>query len=199
MANKKKAKSKTQVQDRHLRHPVLSLSHPPVDSAVASSGDCDRSSIRLLISPNSDTNALVLLPASVAASISVVNRMAVARSALHSRQPYILLWNMGIVSVIFGAVIGCFIAIPMLSIVSFREWVTIRPAAFSAWRNRVGIGALGTILSIWLFFVVLTVLRFINDSWIGFFTEKVNQAVVAGLLLVLLALMASFWLPVDWT
>src|SRR5260370_3600884 len=42
--------------------------------------------IRLVISENSETNALVLFPASVAASISVVNKMAVAKSALHSRQ-----------------------------------------------------------------------------------------------------------------
>jgi hypothetical protein len=47
---------------------------------------CARSSIRPLISANSDTSAFVFLPASVAASISLLNKMAVAKSAVHSRQ-----------------------------------------------------------------------------------------------------------------
>jgi light-regulated signal transduction histidine kinase (bacteriophytochrome) len=42
--------------------------------------------IRQLICANSDTNSFVFLPPSVAASISVVNRMAVATSPLHARQ-----------------------------------------------------------------------------------------------------------------
>ena len=62
-----------------------------MEAQLPSSADCDRSSIRLLISENSDTNAFVLLPDSVAASISVLNRMAVAKSALHSRQHFSVL------------------------------------------------------------------------------------------------------------
>lgn len=40
----------------------------------------------MLISVNSDTSARVLLPATVAASISVPNNMTVATSALHAKQ-----------------------------------------------------------------------------------------------------------------
>jgi hypothetical protein len=53
--------------------------------------DWARSSIRRLISENSDTSAFVLRPARVAASISVANTMAVATSALHARQYFSVL------------------------------------------------------------------------------------------------------------
>jgi hypothetical protein len=48
--------------------------------------DCARWSIRLAISSSSETNAFVFLPANVAASISVSNKSAVAKSPLHPRQ-----------------------------------------------------------------------------------------------------------------
>jgi hypothetical protein len=48
--------------------------------------DCARLRTRLLISRNSETSARVFRPARVAASISVVNKMVVARSALQARQ-----------------------------------------------------------------------------------------------------------------
>jgi hypothetical protein len=60
-------------------------------SAIKNHADCDRSSIRLLTSVNSLTNALLFLPASVAASISVLNKIAVAKSALHSKQHFSVL------------------------------------------------------------------------------------------------------------
>ena len=60
-------------------------------STLPGYADCDRSSIRLLTSENSETNESVLLPASVAASISVLNNIAVAISALHSRQHFSVL------------------------------------------------------------------------------------------------------------
>src|SRR5260221_6819829 len=50
--------------------------------------DWERSRIRRLTSANSQTIASALWPAIVAASISVANRMAVATSALHSRQNF---------------------------------------------------------------------------------------------------------------
>lgn len=53
--------------------------------------DCVRPSIRELTSLNSVTSASVLLPATVAASISVPNRMTVAMSALHERQNFSVL------------------------------------------------------------------------------------------------------------
>jgi hypothetical protein len=61
------------------------------DRRPAYCADCARFSIRLLISLNSDTSALVFLPATVAASISVPNNRTVARSALHGKQNLSLL------------------------------------------------------------------------------------------------------------
>ena len=69
----------------------LSKCGQKIKKALSSYADCDRSSIRLLTWENSETNASVLLPASVAASISVLNNMAVAISALHSRQHFSVL------------------------------------------------------------------------------------------------------------
>lgn len=53
--------------------------------------DCDLSSIRLLSRANSAINSSESRPASVAASISVLNRIEVATSALHARQYFSLL------------------------------------------------------------------------------------------------------------
>ena len=63
----------------------------PPKLLAPSYADCDLSSIRWLNSANSATNSSVSRPASVAASISVVSTIAVATSALHSRQYFSLL------------------------------------------------------------------------------------------------------------
>ena len=87
-----------------------------------------------------------------------------------------------------------------------------------AWRKRTGLASLVTILCGWLVIVVLTVLRFVNESWRYFLTERLNialilvavaatlsslafkglarvPAVMAGVLFLLLALLVSLWLP----
>jgi hypothetical protein len=121
---------------------------------------------------------------------------------------------------ILAAVFGAFVGIPILAVCSFRDWAATRPETFPAWRNRIGIASLGVILCGWLFLAVLTILSFINDSWRYILTENMDiglillavaasisciafkgaaraMAIVAGALLVLLALLASFWLPGD--
>jgi hypothetical protein len=55
-------------------------------SCTSDYADCARLRTRLLISANSETSVRVFWPARVAASISVVNKMLVARSALQARQ-----------------------------------------------------------------------------------------------------------------
>ena len=110
-----------------------------------------------------------------------------------------------------------FLGIPMLAILSIREWAATCRATLPIWRSRIGVGSVGAILCGWLFLVVLTTLGIINDSWIGFFTVNRNvgflllavtpslsrlalkggarvQAVAAGTLLVLMALL---WLGRD--
>jgi hypothetical protein len=110
-----------------------------------------------------------------------------------------------------------FLGIPMLTILSIREWATACRATLPVWRSRIGIGSVGAIFCGWLFLVLLTILGIINDSWIYFFTVNKNvglllfsvtasvsclalkggarvQAVAAGLLLVLMALL---WLGRD--
>lgn len=119
-----------------------------------------------------------------------------------------------------AVILGAFVGIPILAVYSFRDWAATRPETFPAWRNRAGIVSLGVILCGWLFLVVLTILRLINDSWRYILTENMDiglillavaasisciafkgaaraLAVVAGVLLVLLALLASLWLPGD--
>jgi hypothetical protein len=122
--------------------------------------------------------------------------------------------------VLLTAIIVGFVGTPILGVYSIRDWATSRSAQVPPWRSAVGIGSLATILSGWLFLVVLTVLRFMNESWRYILTEKMNLglllvavvatlpgvvlkgsaralAIVAGVLLVLLALLASLWLPGD--
>ena len=120
-----------------------------------------------------------------------------------------------------GVVIGMwllgFLGIPILAILSIREWATTCRATLPLWRSRIGIGSVGAIFCGWLFLAVLTVLGIINDSWMDFFTVSRNvgflllavtaslsclalkagarvQAVAAGGLLVLIALL---WLARD--
>jgi len=127
---------------------------------------------------------------------------------------------MGIWAVLLGITFAAFVGIPILAVYSFRDWAVTRPDSFPAWRNITGLVSLGVILCGWLFLVVLTILSFINDSWRYILTENMNiglillavaasisciafkgaaraMAIVAGVLLVLLALLASFWLPGD--
>ena len=110
-----------------------------------------------------------------------------------------------------------FLGIPILAILSIREWATACRATLPVWRSRIGVGSVGAIFCGWLFLVVLTILGIINDSRIDFFTVNKNvglvlisvtaslsclalkggarvQAVAAGLLLVLMALL---WLGRD--
>lgn len=110
-----------------------------------------------------------------------------------------LFLKMEIVTVIFSVVIAAFVGIPMAAAYSFRDWAAIRPSTFPAWRHRIGIGSLVTILCGWFAIMVLTVLRLINDRWTSFFTDRmavslVLLALVAGVLLVLLALLSSIWI-----
>ena len=122
--------------------------------------------------------------------------------------------------ILFAAIIVGFIGTPIVAAYSIRDWAATRSATVPGWRSTVGIGSLATILAGWLFLVVLTVLRFINESWRYILTERMNLAliliaavatlssivlkgsaqalaIVAGMLLVLLALLASLWLPGD--
>ena len=127
-----------------------------------------------------------------------------------------------IISRMFGAIIIalwllCLLGIPALAIFSIREWVSSQRATLSTLRNWIGVGSVGAIFCGWLFLVVLTILRIINDTWMDFFTEHRNFvflvlavtasvtsltltgkarvcAVAAGLLL---ALYAMLWLSRD--
>jgi len=110
-----------------------------------------------------------------------------------------------------------FLGIPILAILSIREWATACRTTLPVWRSRIGIGSVGAIFCSWLFLVVLTILGIIDDSRIDFFTLNRNvglllfsvtaslsclalkggarvQAVAAGVLLVLMALL---WLARD--
>ena len=107
---------------------------------------------------------------------------------------------------------------PILAIYSLREWAAARPENFPVLRNTLGVSSLYVILCSWLFVVILTVLRFTNDSWRYLLTERMNialislavvtvascnalkgfaraLAIMAGVLFFLLALLASLWLP----
>jgi hypothetical protein len=117
-------------------------------------------------------------------------------------------------------VVGAFVGIPILAVCSFRNRAASRPETLPTWRNRTGIVSLGVILCVWLFLVVLTILRIINESWRYILTENMNagpillavaasiscialkgpartQAIMAGVLLFILAVLATFWLPGD--
>jgi hypothetical protein len=117
-------------------------------------------------------------------------------------------------------ILGAFVGIPILAACSFRKRSASPPETLPAWRNRTGVVSLGVILCGWLFLVVLTILRIINDSWRYILTENMNaglillavaasiscialkgpartQAIRAGVLLCILAVLASFWLPGD--
>jgi hypothetical protein len=117
-------------------------------------------------------------------------------------------------------VLGAFVGIPILAVCSFRNRAASRSETLPAWRNRTGIVSLGVILCGWLFIVVLTILRIINDSWRYILTENMNaglfllavaasiscvafkgsartQAIMAGVLLFILAVLVTFWLPGD--
>jgi O-antigen ligase len=71
-------------------------------------------------------------------------------------------------------VVGAFVGIPILAVCSFRNRAASRPETLPTWRNRTGIVSLGVILCVWLFLVVLTILRIINESWRYILTENMN-------------------------
>ena len=112
--------------------------------------------------------------------------------------------------VIIGVGLLGFLGIPILAVLSIRDWAATCRATLPAWRSRIGIGSLGAIFCGWLFLVVLTILGITNDHRIEFFTETRNlgflllaviaslsclalkggarlQAVAAGVLLLLMA------------
>jgi hypothetical protein len=127
---------------------------------------------------------------------------------------------MDIGALIFAIMVVGFMGTPFLAIYSLREWSAARPDNLPAWRNMLGVSSLCTILCGWLFVAVLTVLRFINESWRYLLTERMNialiglavgtiacgialkgfpraLAIMAGVLFFFLALFASLWLPGD--
>jgi hypothetical protein len=121
---------------------------------------------------------------------------------------------------ILVAILAAFLGIPILTVYSLRDWAANRSTTLPDWRSKIGVWSVGAILLGWLLLVVLTILRFVSEDWRYLLTEKKDftlillaiaatlscftlkgtarrSAVVAGALLVLLAILASLWLPGD--
>jgi hypothetical protein len=62
------------------------------------------------------------------------------------------------------AILVGFVGIPILAVYSLREWAAIGSATFPEWQARVGTLSVAAILCGWLFIVVLTILRFLNEN-----------------------------------
>jgi len=129
---------------------------------------------------------------------------------------------MNIAEFILAAVLVAFLGIPILTVYSLRDWAANRSTIVPAWRSKIGVWSVGAILLGWLLLVVLTILRFVSEDWRYLLTEKKDftlillavaatlscftlkgvarvSAVIAGVVLVLLAMLASLWLPGDLT
>ena len=121
---------------------------------------------------------------------------------------------------ILAAILAAFVGIPILTVYSLRDWAANRSTTFSTWHSEIGAWSVAAILLGWLLLVVLTILRFVSEDWRYLLTEKKDftlillavaatlscftlkgaarvSAVIAGVLLVLLAMLASLWLPGD--
>jgi len=124
------------------------------------------------------------------------------------------------VSVIFLVIVVGFLGTPVAALFSFTDWAANR-AGLPTWRNILGLASLLAISLGWLFIAILTVLRFIKEDWRYVLTERRDVGLIilataatvsclalrgsarslgifAGILLFILALFASFWLPGDW-
>jgi hypothetical protein len=103
-----------------------------------------------------------------------------------------------------------FLAVPLLTILAYRRWITNLRVQLPRWRSTVGISSIILVSANWLFGVLLLLLLLINNHWTNFFDDAwLGDLILSGLAAALLAvalkgtarfycvaaglLMAAFW------